>query len=376
MKRFIPLIFLAVALLALVLWGREKLSEDRAKYSGTIEADEASLGSKVGGRVLSVHVKEGDSVKAGDLLVRLDSEILEAQVRKAEAELERARQRQLELEKGARAQEISKAEALLEKARQQYLLLKNGPRKEDIQVAKANLDAARAEVRLAAITEKRHQELMQTRNTTQENLDRARTEAIAAQKRLEAAEAELNRLLAGFRVEEVQAAKAQAEAASAELSLAREGTRAEQISQARAETMLAGAVLEEARVDLKESAIVAPSEGVIESCRLNPGDLIEPNQTALTIILHTPLWVRIFVPESHLGKFPLKQKAGISVQSHPGRQFDGVIVQANRKAEFTPRNVQTPETRDDLVFGIKIEIIDPDRILRPGMVADVRMSGQ
>ena len=124
-------------------------------------------------------------------------------------------------------------------------------------------------------------------------------------------------------------------------------------------------------MDLGETVITAPSEGVAETCRLRPGDLLAPNQAALTMILYEPLWVRIFVPESRLGQVPVGRIVDLATASFPGEVFKGTIVQVNRKAEFTPRNVQTPETRDYLVFGVKIDIQDPDRKLRPGMVADV-----
>jgi len=369
MKRIIPLLILIGGSTA--WWWFQVNQPPRARYSGTIEAYDASLGSKVGGRIIAVEVKEGDMVKTGAALVRLERDSFETQLRMVEADLERARQRQLELEHGTRPQDLKRAEAQYEASRQQWLLQKNGPRAEDIRAARANVEAAKADLNLASITQKRQHELFEKRNTAAENLDRAEKEYIVAQNRLHAAEAELDRLLAGFRPEEIQAAYAQMAAASAALDLTREGTRTEQIAQARADTRRAEAAVEKAAIDLRETVITAPADGVIETCRLEPGDLLSPNQVALTMILYKPIWVRIFVPESQLGRFPIHQELSNTVASFPQKTFKGQIVQVNRRAEFTPRNVQTPETRDDLVFGVKIEIDDPEHLLRAGMVADV-----
>ncbi len=374
MKSFIPLLLIALA--AGGWWYFHQNHLDAPLYSGFIEAEDAAPGSKIGGRVVSVRVQEGDAVKTGDLLVQLDEEPVSARLREAEAGLQAAEKRLEELENGTRPLDIEKARALLEQARQQWTLLVNGPRPEDIRAAEANVASASADLNLAMVTEKRQRELFAKKDTTADNLDRAQKELTVAQNRYRAARAELEKLRVGFRQEEIRAAKAQLEGASASLGLALEGPRVEQIEQARAEVERARAAVERARVDLRETRIVAPGDGVVEVCRLQPGDLLAPNQAALTLILPIPLWVRIYVPESRLGAVGVGNTLDLSVAAYPGRTFTGRVVQVNRKAEFTPRNVQTPETRDDLVFGVKIEIDDPEGLLRPGMVADVAISSQ
>ncbi|HPP01696.1 MAG TPA: biotin/lipoyl-binding protein, partial [bacterium] len=181
MKRIVPLLLLLAALGG--GWWFYGNHVPRANYSGAIEAEDATLGSKVGGRVAEVLVQEGDTVQHGDVLVRLDREPLEARLREALADLERARQKLLELENGSRPQEIQRAQALLDEARHRWELLKNGPREEDIRAARANLQSARAELELATITEKRQCELYKKNNTSADALDRARKELSVAQGR-------------------------------------------------------------------------------------------------------------------------------------------------------------------------------------------------
>lgn len=369
MKYLIPLFIILIGFAVWFFYPTD--SKEKALFSGTIEADDAALGSKVGGRVIQVFVEEGDEVKKGDLLIQLDRDALQARHDEAKATQESAVQKVLELENGTRPEEIDRLKAELEATRQQLRLLSNGARPEDIEAAKANLDSTQAELRLAEKNEKRFRTLFSTKDTTAENLDRAVQNLQVSQNRVRAAEADWQRLTKGFRVEEIEAAEAQVQAASAALRLALAGPRLEQIAQAQAERDRAAAALQRIQVDLDETLIHAPLGGVIESSPLEIGDLLAPNQTALTLILHQPLWIRIYVPESQLGKVPLGKKVEITVSSQPGERLKGRVVQINRQAEFTPRNVQTPETRDHLVFGVKIQLEDPNRRLRPGMVADV-----
>ena len=369
MKRIAPLILIVIV--AYGGWRLIQLNENgRPEFSGFIEAEDAAVGSRIGGRVAAVLVREGDRVQQGDLLVRLEREPALARLDEAEAGLLLAQKRLDELQNGTRPLDVKRAEALYEGAKQQWTLYKNGPRKEDVRAAEANLQSASADLLLASITEKRQRGLFAKKDTTADNLDRAEAGLAVANNRLRAAKAELEKLRAGFREEEILAAKAQMDEASAALALAIEGPRREQIEQARADLARAKALVEGAKVDLGETEIESPTDAVVEVSRLQPGDLLAPNQTALTLILDVPMWVRIYVPESRLGSVSVGATIELSVAAYPDKKFQGRVVQVNRKAEFTPRNVQTAQTRDDLVFGVKVEIDDPEGLLRPGMVAD------
>jgi HlyD family secretion protein len=101
------------------------------------------------------------------------------------------------------------------------------------------------------------------------------------------------------------------------------------------------------------------------------GDVLPANREAATLILTGHIWVRVYVPESWLGLIKLGEHVRVRVDSFPGKDFDGVIEQINRQAEFTPRNVQTVADRIKQVFGVKIRLPSDDDRLRAGMAADV-----
>jgi HlyD family secretion protein len=131
------------------------------------------------------------------------------------------------------------------------------------------------------------------------------------------------------------------------------------------------AQLADIEAQLKEMQVVAPAESILEVLSVKVGDVLPPNGQVATILLPQHLWVRVYVPETWLGKIKLGEQVRVRVDSFPGKDFPGVVEQVNRQAEFTPRNVQTVEDRIKQVFGVKIRLPNDDDRLRAGMAADV-----
>jgi len=221
--------------------------------------------------------------------------------------------------------------------------------------------------------------------------------------RIAQAQASLTKALRGPRVEEIARARAQAQNAERErlrqkallergviaqqqydasatqakttrealLELER-GSRAEDIAAARAMLEAEQRQLGYLERQKAESAVAAPAVGVIESMDLRPGDLVGPNQPVARILEPSQLWVRVYVPEPQLGRVRVGQKAALTVDTFPKREFPGKLVEIRTQSEYTPRNVQTLDQRMDQVFGVKVAI-DPTPELKPGMAATVRL---
>ena len=153
----------------------------------------------------------------------------------------------------------------------------------------------------------------------------------------------------------VSAAKAQ------EKSLAAATAR---VAQARAQ-------LADMDAQIQEMKIVAPTNSILEVLSVKVGDVLPANREVATLILPQRLWVRVYVPETWLGLTKLNDQVRVRVDSFPGRDFSGVVEQINRKAEFTPRNVQTVEDRIKQVFGVKVRLENNQDALRAGMSADI-----
>jgi HlyD family secretion protein len=143
------------------------------------------------------------------------------------------------------------------------------------------------------------------------------------------------------------------------------------IAAARARVEQTLAQLADMDAQIQEMRIVAPTDSILEVLSVKVGDVLPANREVATLILPQRLWVRVYVPEPWLGLIKLNDAVRVRVDSYPGRDFSGAVEQINRKAEFTPRNVQTVEDRIKQVFGVKIRLENKEDTLRAGMSADI-----
>jgi HlyD family secretion protein len=143
------------------------------------------------------------------------------------------------------------------------------------------------------------------------------------------------------------------------------------VQAARMRVMQARAQLADIDAQLAEMQVAAPTDSILEVLSVKVGDVLPANREAATLLLIQHLWVRVYVPEPWLGHIKVGDHVRVRVDSFPGKDFDGVVEQVSRQAEFTPRNVQTVADRIKQVFGIKIRLPNNDDRLRAGMSADV-----
>jgi multidrug resistance efflux pump len=306
MRRLIlPLLLLAGIFAWLVLRG-SRVPDD--VYSGTIEARDARVGSQVGGRVAEVLVEEGDSVQAGQVIVRLEADLLEAQVKEQQAR-------------------VARAKAGLDR-------VVSGPRRE--QVERARIEWERAEKE-----RKRQESLLQEALTSDETYE---------------------------------AAAAIAQAAFQAYEELRRGSRSEDEREARAALTEAESRLAYLLRQFAETEVRAPARGVVQTLDLRPGDIVAANQPVASILESGELWVRVYVPETRLGRVKVGQPVEVYIDTYPERPFAAQVASVRDRAEYTPRNVQTVEQREDQVFAVKLEI-EPAPELKAGMTATVRLDG-
>ncbi|MBI3994378.1 MAG: efflux RND transporter periplasmic adaptor subunit [Nitrospirae bacterium] len=315
----VVVILLATA--ATIRYFNSDSADGRIAASGTIEATEVRIESKVTGRIEKILADEGDRVAEGQLLVQIEDHELEAQVRAAEAQVEAARANLSNLEAGSREQEIKKAEAALEEAQ-------------------ANLEKTR-------IDRDRLERLHHDKVVSDQEWERART---------------------AFDV-----AAAQQREAREHLDLLKAGTRRQVIEAARGEFRGAEAALDLVRVQLENARLTAPLASTVFLRNREPGELATPGSTILTLGDLDHLWVSIYVKETDLGRVKLSGEAAISVDSFPGKKYRGKVIRISDQAEFTPKTIQTKEERVKLVFEVKVAIENQNSELKPGMPADVEL---
>ncbi len=372
-KKLIPVVVLILAVVGYLIWMRMDAAQHERMItgSGTIETTEIPVGSRVGGRITMVQADEGQAVKSGQALVVLDPYQLPAQRQQLEAQLAQAQARLNLLINGPRPQEVQAARAQYEAAQAQANLAQAGARQEDIAQAQANVRQAEADLQNTTRNFERFEALYNRKVVSQQELDNARTADQVAQERVNVARQQLRELQAGNRPQEVAAAQEQARAQLAQYRLIQSGTRQEEIAAQQAVVSSIQAQLAQLGESITELKVYSPCDCQVSSLDLKPGQLIAPNQTLATLTDLDALWVRVYIPEERFGQVQTGDVAEVRVDAFPRRVFKGKVVQLATRAEFTPRNVQTQETRRMQVFGVKVALDNKSRLLRPGMPADI-----
>jgi len=325
-----PFIFLAaLAGLALVVWGGWHYSQ-RGKdqglvFHGNVDIRQISLAFDGYGRIKALNGQEGERVKTGALLGRLDTQTTALQAEQALAQIEVQRQSLLRLRNGARPQEIAQASSRL-LARQ--------------------ADAARAEKDLARLQSVAAN--TQGRGVSAQDLDRAKSTVQMAQAQVAEQQQALRLIQEGPRKEEIAMAEAQLKASQAQLALLQH------------------------QIDLGE--LRSPADAVIRSRLLEPGDMATPQRPVFALALLQPKWVRIYVDETRLGRLRPGMEARVLTDSQPDQALAGKVGYISSVAEFTPKSVQTEELRTSLVYEVRVQIEDPRDLLRLGQPATVHLA--
>ncbi len=368
MNKILGLILLTAALIVALIYSQNRY--EPLKVSGFLEADDIRPGSRVGGRVKLVLIEEGQSVSQGDLLIELEPYDLLERRAEAVAGLAEAKANYQKLVAGFRVEEVAQAQARVDQLKARLTLLVNGPRPQEIESAIAELHLTDAEYRLAKAKHLRIESLFAKKSASTDEMDTANTELQVAASKKEVKQKTLDLLKEGTRKEEIDEAKAQLKQAEEAWQLLKNGSRLEDIEQAEATVKAADAGLKIIDEQIQELKIIAPLDGTIEAVTLQPGDLVRSNVPVVSILDWNHLWVRCYVPENHLD-IQVDQEVDVTIDSYPNQVFQGRVTFVSRQAEFVPRNVQTPEERSKQVFRIKVRIKDQDKLLRPGMSADV-----
>ncbi|HZU86343.1 MAG TPA: efflux RND transporter periplasmic adaptor subunit [Anaerolineaceae bacterium] len=329
-NRIIPVLILL--LVGGMIWFLStRVTADNGAFiaDGAIEAVEIRISPELGGRVLEVLVNEGDPLKAGDVLVKLDPTLLQAQL--------------------AQAQNAAQAAESARQAAQAALdLLLAGPSAEQVAVAQSAVDSTQVAVDAA---QEAYDALPEAAVDTAEGkaLKLKLDSATAARN---TAQAQLDLLKAGARPEQIAAARAQVQAAAAQAEAAQSAV----------------AVIQ---VQIAKLTLYAPADGVVLQRTIQPGELATPGATLLVTADLSQLTVTVYVPEDRYGQIQIGQAYQVSVDSYPNTIFEGYVVHIADQAEFTPRNIQTDENRKATVYAVKLAVANPDNMLKPGMPAQV-----
>jgi HlyD family secretion protein len=386
-KRIIVIIVILAAVAAGVYAYRSGIGrapDDRIMVSGNIELTEVNIAFKTAGRLIERTVDEGDTVKKGQIVARLDRAELEAQREREAAGLASAEEQliqaetSLEWEQANLAGDVEQRKADLASNESRLQELKNGSRPQEVQESRASVEAAQSELDRAKRDWDRAQTLYKNDDISTEQYDQYRNRWQSADAAIKQAQQRDALVQAGPRVEVVQAAEGQVEKARGALKMAEANTleikrRQQELVTRHDEIERAKASLALIDAQLADTIIYSPVDGVVLVKSADVGEVLGVGTTVVTVGDIDHPWLRGYVNETALGKLKVGAKAKVTTDSYPGKVYDGRVSFISSEAEFTPKQIQTQEERVKLVYRIKIEMDNPRRELKSNMPADAEI---
>ena len=354
------------------------------KVTGNIELTEVALSFKMPGKLSSVAIEEGDFVKKGTAVARLDDEELTRERDQARAALEAARSRLAQLEAAVRFGEeevegsIQRSRAELRRAEAVLKQLLAGSRRQEIEAARAALERAESGKVRAAKDWERARELFENEDISKAAFDEYRDRHESAEALWEQARQQYELIVEGPRKEEIEAARAQVESARAGLRLAEAG-RLEleelrlRVGSGAAERDQAEARLALIEKRLEDTVIMSPMDGVVLVKAAEAGEVIAAGAPVATVGDLARPWLRAYIDETDLGRVKLGAKADVATDSFPGKIYGGRLIFISPEAEFTPKQIQTERERVKLVYRIKIELDNSSGELKLNMPCDAEI---
>ncbi|MDD2335506.1 MAG: efflux RND transporter periplasmic adaptor subunit [Geobacteraceae bacterium] len=323
-KKYIVLILVMGIVVSAALYFTLRLTKHnngRIRVSGNIEVTAVELSFKIPGRVTERPVDEGEQVKTGEVVARMDPADLLHEAASRRAEAQAARAQLTELETGYRKEEVAQAEAILQRIE--------------------------AEAERLRIDFSRQQQLFKKEVISARDFDASRAA--------------------------YESSQANVREAQERLKLLKSGPRKETIDQARARLRSAEAILALAETRLGYATLVSPVQGLVLSKNIEPGEQVAVGTPVITIGMLKEVWLRAYISETDLGRVQVGQNATVTTDTYPGKKYQGTITFISPEAEFTPKSVQTEKERVKLVYRIKITIPNLNNELKPGMPADAEL---
>jgi len=304
---------LLIAASILMLSGCFKGKEEKTKFYGNIDVRTVSLAFRVSGRLEAMHFDEGQKVKKGDLIAKLDDALYKEQLKAIDAQIEMQKAALAKLEKGYRPEEIAKANAQMLQA-------------------KVSRDRALKEY-------ERMQKLYATKTISDQKYDDAKAAYDSAEASYLYAKSAFDLLSNGYEKEDILSAKAKLASLQAQRALA--------------------------KINLDDTLLYAPNSGTIITRIYELGSIVSPSQAVVEIAKDDEYWVRSYMSERYLGIIKTGLKAVI--YSDNGKSYEGRVSFISSIAEFTPKTVQTEDLRTDLVYRFRIVLDNYDESIRQGM---------
>ena len=387
MKKRLPIILILVAAgVGVYLW-RTGYFAGPAKnipVSGNLELTLVDLSFKMAGRMTELTVREGDFVKKGQVIARLDPIQLREQRSRDQALVSGAQSSYeqlttaIQFQKATLESDIAAHRADVGQAQAKLDELLAGSRTQEIQQADASVTESKAQVDLARADWDRAQTLYKNEDISTSQFDQARTKFNSANAVLQQAQQRSDLVKAGPRKEEIAGgragvARAQAGLATAEANRLELQRKEQELGARRSDITRTQAQAAISQAQLDDTVIVAPIDGVVLVKSAEAGEVLAAGTTVVTIGDLEHPWLRAYVGETDLGRVKLGTQVKLSTDSYPGKTYDGVVSFISSQAEFTPKQIQTKDERVKLVYRIKVNVNNSGHELKNNMPVDAEI---
>lgn len=355
------------------------------RVSGRLEGYETDIGPKVAGRVEFMAVREGDVVRKGQLIVRLDDAEIQAQLKGATARLDsiKKEEERTKLKINLLESQILENRLNLQQAqgdaKGRIFQAESSVAASIAQMneAEAQLQQAKSQLKLAQINRDRYATLVAQGAINQQQFDQAQTTFETAQATVQSRQASVNSFQKLVNSAQGQLVQAQTTGLNPDIRNAQLSGLRTQLAQTRLELAAAQADVANAKAAQQETQskiadlnIVSPIDAVVTTRSVEPGAVVTAGKTLLTLINPNTIYLRGFVPQGDIGKVRVGQKARVFLDSAPDKPLSAKVSAIDTQASFTPENIYFQKDRVKQVFGVKISIDNPAGFAKPGMPAD------
>jgi HlyD family secretion protein len=384
-KRRVVLILVLLAAAGGGAWywfyGGMNRATDRILVSGNLELTQVDLSFKTAGRMTELAVREGQFVKKGDLIAKLDSAQLEQQLLRDQASVASAQsslqqlQTSIEYQAATIDSDITARRADLAQAQAKLDELLAGSRPQEIQQAQSAVADAKAWHDQAQADWERAQTLFSREDISKSQYDQARAKLDSTNAQFRQAQEHLGLVQEGPRKEDIagaraQVARAQAAVQTAEANRIELRRKREELAARKSEIDRTRAQVGMTQTQIADATVVAPIDGVVLVKAAEAGEVIAAGSTIVSLGDLTHPWLRAYINETDLGRIQLGGKVQLSTDSFKGKTYDGRISFISSEAEFTPKQIQTKEERVKLVYRIKIDVDNSHQELKNNMPVD------
>lgn len=392
MKKKLKIIILILVILggSAAFWYWKNRPADMAKLliSGRIEGYETNIGPKIGGRVDFVAAREGELVKKGQLLVKISDDDIQAKLRGANSRILMSQEQetdssfQVEAIKSQIEEARIKLQQSKEEASSEIYQAESSVALAQARLAEsqAALEQAIAELELAKKRKQRYQIMLARGAVSTDENDQAQTtcdtaEAIVKAKRALLTVAQKDYKKSMGALEQARSMRLNPPMRSSQIeTLQKQLSQAEhKLKSAKHEIANVKAQRDEVQSSIDYLTIESPIDGVITARSVEPGAVVTPGQTLLSVINLDEVYLRGYVPEGRIGEVQVGQTAKVFLDSFPKKPFEGKVTQIDPEGSFTPENIYFKDDRVKQVFGIKISIKQAEHFAKPGMPADAEI---